>query len=335
MKSSDDLKETTTVVTLNDLLIDTKAAAENMDGDAVVQEAASIETIFSTAGSLLNSISGGTSEINITDVASSMGTILDSLQQTGSFGEEKTANLFTAVMQSNTVRESVGLDMKTATEMANKATEGDSNYSKTMSTVAGSVTLVDQLKNGKDVSNDELVKLIRDLTPQTAAMLKIFMTGDRMISFGVPAKNAGMTAELVSSVFTYMSREDLADYNAEAKALNQVLNVALAAKDSGEKQLFSSSAEADDGMLPTAEETVNILLNSQAIDYALVEALTDGEKVTNFDPYGLGESHPEDSAEYQAFETAIREHHEEHPQTNTLIYEALMALFGMQISFAN
>ena len=99
--------------------------------------------------------------------------------------------------------------------------------------------------------------------------------------------------------------------------------------------MFSSSAEADDGTLPTAEETVNILLNSQAIDYALVEALTDGEKVTCFDPYDLGESIPEDSAEYQAFETAIRQHHEEHPQTNTLIYEALMALFGMQISFAN
>lgn len=328
MKSSDDLKETTTVVTMNDLLIDTKAAAENMDSAAVSKEAESIEAIFSTAGSLLGSLGGNTSELNITDVASSMGTILDSLQQTGSFGEEKTASLFTAVMQSNTVRESVGLDMKTATEMANKATEGNSNYSKTMSTVAGSVTLVDQMKNGKEVSNDELVKLIRDLTPQTAAMLKIFMTGDRMVSFGVPAKNAGMTAELVSSVFTYMSREDLADYDAEARGLNSVLQIAMSAKNSDNKQLFTTSEGP--GRLPSASSIVSDMMGSDAIMFALKDVLTNGSSVTNSDPFGFAEKLEKDPASKASLESAIASHRSSHPGIDSLSYEALEAALGLR-----
>lgn len=342
LQSATEMEKTTTVVTMNDLLVDTKEAADKINEETLQNEADSVASIFNAASGLLDSIGNtgdgegeeGSSNLNIADLANSVGTILDSLNQTASFGEEKTANLFTAVLQSETVRESVNLDMETATQMADKATSGGGNYSQTMNTVAGTVNVMESLTSDGNITEEELVDLIRNLTPQTAGMIEVFVTPARLIEFGAPEEHSEVTSKLITSLFSYMAREDLKDYDAEAKALNQVLNIALAAQDSEDNKLFSSAEGVDDGVLPTARETVNILLGSQAIDYALVEALTDGENVTNFDPYGLGESIPEDSVEYQEFEAAVRQHHAEHPETNVLVYEALMAMFGMEISFA-
>ena len=77
------------------------------------------------------------------------------------------------------------------------------------------------------------------------------------------------------------------------------------------------------------------MLGSQAIDYSLIHVLTDGEKVTTFDPYGLGEDLPQDSAEYLECQNAVLEYRDEHPETDDLLYEALAALLGVQISFEN
>ena len=252
MKSSDSMKDSTTVITLETLLVDGKAAAEKLTGENIELEADAIETIFSTVNQLLDTLNSQGGELDMALLAESVGTILDSLNMTDTFGQDKTAELFTAILQSEKVRESAGMDMETATEMAAEATRGDASYADTMGTVADSVNIVDQLTKDGKVSDDELVKLVQNLTPQTAGMVRVYINEDRMTGFGVPANRAGISAELVSSVFTYMSREDLKDYDAEAKGLNQVLQIALSAKTSDSRKLFSSDSGAEDGRLPTA-----------------------------------------------------------------------------------
>ncbi|MBQ9131898.1 MAG: hypothetical protein IJX62_05465, partial [Clostridia bacterium] len=337
LQSSEKMKETTKVVTMEDLLVDSKAAAEKITSETVESEANAIAAIFNTAGDLVGSLSSneGSGEMDIANVANSVGTILDSLNQTGSFGEEKTANLFTAVLQSETVRDAAGLDMTTATQMADKATEGGGSYAQTMGTVAGSVNVMENLTKDGEITEEELVDLIQNLTPQTAGMIEVYVTEVRLLEFGMPEEYAGTTAGLISSLFSYMAREDLKDYNAEAKALNQILQIALATDDSEKDKLFSSAEGANDGALPTAKETVEILLGSQAIDYSLVNVLTDGEKVTKFDPYGLGKDLPEDTQEYVECQNAVYEHRENHPEVDDLVYEALAALFGVKLDAAN
>jgi len=344
MQSSEKMKETTTVITVEDLLVNSKEAAEKINAETVEAEANAIAAIFNTASDLVGSMTGGnqggegegeSGMGDISQIATSVGTILDSLNQTGSFGEEKTANLFTAVLQSSTVRDAAGLDMETATQMANKATEGGGSYAETMGTVAGSVNIMESLTKDGEITEEELVELIETLTPQTAGMIEVYVTDVRLQEFGMPVEYAGTTANLISSLFSYMAKEDLKDYNAEAKALNQILQIALAAEDSESDRLFSSAPGANDGVLPTAKETVEILLGSQAIDYSLIHVLTDGEKVTTFDPYGLGEDLPQDSAEYLECQNAVLEYRDEHPETDDLLYEALAALLGVQISFEN
>ncbi len=334
MKSTEEMKKTSTVVTVEHLLVNSKVAADSITAETIAAEADAIAAIFNTAGSLVETLNNsGSSEtpLDMTTLANSLGTILDSLKSTGSFGEEKTATLFTAVLQSKTVRETAGLDMKTATEMANKATEGGGNYSQTMGTVAGSLGIMEKLQKNEKITDEELVDFMKNLTPQSAGMFQVFVTGDRLVTYGVPQQHSGVTADLVSSTFTYMSREDLKDYDKEAKALNVVLQMAMSAKDSDEKKLFSSTDEAGDGKLPTAKTAVSSVLDSEALRYSFVDVLTDGEKVTHFDPFGIGSKVNHGSQEYLDCQAAIYEYRDAHPETDDLVFEAVAAMFGVEV----
>lgn len=334
MKSPEAMKVVTVVVTVEDLLVNSREAAESITDQTVESEADAIAAIFNTAGDLINTLNNSSSEkMDLNTVTSSLGTILDSLKTTGSFGEEKTASLFTAVLQSKTVRDTAGLDMKTATEMANKATEGGGNYTQTLGTVSGSLGILEKLQNNEKITDEELVDFMKNLTPQSAGMFKVFVTGDRLNSYGVPEQHSGITAELVSSTFDYMSREDLKDYDKEAKALNVVLQMAMSAKDSDDKKLFSTTDEAEDGKLPTARTAVFSVLDSAALRYSFVDVLTDGEKVTRMDPFGVGSKINHGSQDYLDCQAAIYEYRDTHPEVDDLVFEATAAMFGVEVDF--
>ncbi len=332
MKSPESMKKVTVVITVEDLLVNSRDAANNITEETMDAEADAIAAIFNTAGSLVETLNNSNGEkMDINAVTASLGTILDSLKTTGSFGEEKTAVLFTAVLQSKTVRDTVGLDMKTATEMANKATEGGGNYTQTLNTVSGSLGILEKLQNNEKITDEELVEFMKNLTPQSAGMFQVFVTGDRLVTYGVPEQNSDVTAELVSSTFDYMSREDLEDYDKEAKALNVVLQMAMSARDSDDKKLFSSTDEAEDGKLPTAKTTVTRVLDSEALRYSFVDVLTDGKQVTRFDPFGVANKINHGSQDYIDCQTAIYEYRDAHPEIDDLVFEATAATFGVEI----
>ena len=139
-----------------------------------------------------------------------------------------------------------------------------------MSAVAGSVNIMDNLAKDGTISEEELVDLIRNLNAQTAGMIEIYVTPERLVENNIPEQHSVITSDLIKSLFGYIADSDKQNSEVEAKALNQILNLALAAKESDDKQLFSSALGADDGKLPTATETVNTLLDSKAVRHALV-----------------------------------------------------------------
>ena len=333
MQSTEEMKKTTTVVTLETLLVDAKQAAEGINPETIGLDADAISAIFSTATELLDTLTDENGQLDLSTIAANIGTILDSLMQTETFGKDKAAALFTSVLQSETVRDKANIDMKTATELASKATEGEANYSQTMSAIAGSVSVMEKLSEDDTISEDDLVELIKTLTPQTAGMIEVYVTANRLVGHGIPAQHADISAKLIRSTFSYMGNENLTDYNAEAKALNQVLQIALAAKKSDDKQMFSSAPGAGDGKLPTAKETVDVLLGSDAVCHALVQILTDGQKVTDFDPYGFGEKIAEGSQSHTDFVTAVDNYRAAHPEIDDLVFEALGALLGIRIDY--
>ncbi len=333
MQSVEEMEKVSSVITLETLLVDAKQAAQGINPETIGLDAEAISSIFSAATDLLDTLNQEDGQLDLSALASGIGTILDSLTKTETFGKDKAAALFTSVLQSETVRDKANLDMKTATELASKATEGDANYSQAMSTIAGSVSVMEKLSKDDTIPEDELVDLIKNLNPQTAGMIEVYVTAKRLVGHGVPEQHSEISAKLIRSMFSYMGNEDLKDYNAEAKALNQVLQLGLAAKKSDDKALFSSAPGAGDGKLPTATETVNILLGSDAVCHALVQNLTDGRLVTEFDPYGFGEKVAEGSQSHQDFVTAVDNYRATHPEIDDLVYEALGALLGIEINY--
>ncbi|MBR2926177.1 MAG: CvpA family protein [Clostridia bacterium] len=329
LQSSDEMN--TTVVTLDAILIDTTKASESINEDTLEGEVNAISSIFNAATDL---VGADTENMDLNTVAGSVGNILDSLSQSQTYGSEKTADLFSAVFQSETVRNAAGLDMKTATSMANKATEGDVNYTDTLTSVSNSMDVLKSLENEDGTLNEEeLAEIIEGLTPQTAGMMEVYVTADRLIGFGIPEKYAPTSAELIVSMFSYMGREDLPNYNAEARALNQVLNLAMAAKNSeGGKPVFSTAPGAGDGRLPTENETMEILMASHAITYAVKDVLTDGTQVTVLDPFGIGSQIGGAGSEgEQKIVDAINDYLAAHADADRLALEGIAALFGIAI----
>ncbi len=325
LQSSDEMN--TQKVTMDTLLINVEEAVEKLTGESIELEADAITAMISSAGDLMNM---DMDNMDFNSIAEQVGGILDSLNVTETFGSEKTAGLLTAVFQSETVRESANIDMNTATKMAQKATEGDVNYTQTLTTVSKSMEVLKSMDSEEELSEEELADLIRNINPQVAGMLEIYATPDRMVEFGTPEKYSEKSSLMMVSMFSYMGREDLPDYNAEAKALNQILNVALAARDGESKKVFSTEGQ-NDGRLPSQRETIDILMNSHAVTFAVVDVLTDGEKVVDFDPFGLGDNMTdEDSA---TFEQTLNEYYAEHPETDVLTMQAMAALFGLDIQF--
>jgi hypothetical protein len=187
--------------------------------------------------------------------------------------------------------------------------------------VTGSISVVTKLgQNGEPVTEEELVELIRNLNPQTAGMIEVYVTPERMESYDVPTQYATTTAQLISSLFHYMANESLSDYDAEAKALNQILSVALSAKDhSNADSLYTK--DGVEGVLPgNAYETVSTFLGSDAITYALRTTMLDenGKVIEEKrDAFGWGESMNTDSAPYQETLEAIKTYYQEHNDAET------------------
>ena len=338
MKSPETMKVVTVIITIEDMLVDSKAVAENITAETIAAEAEAIDAIFQTAGTLLETLNkkdenGESEKLDVGSLATSLGTILDTLSTTQSFGQNKTANLFTAVLQSEKVRDAADLDMKSATQIADKANKGEGSYSETMNTVAGGVGLAEKLNKGEKITDEELVEIIATLTPQTAGIIQVYINAKRLESYGVPNQYSGTSADLMDSMFYYLSENKNGDFDSEAKALNLMLSMAMTAKDSDSKKIFSSAEGAEDGKLPTAKETVDTVMNSEAVKYALLDVLTKNGQVTKFDPFGVGEKlqGKEDNQDYVDCQTAILEHRAAHPDNDDLVYEALAALFGVEV----
>ena len=65
-----------------------------------------------------------------------------------------------------------------------------------------------------------------------------------------------------------------------------------------------------------------------------MDVLTDGNKVTVFDPYELSGKIKEGSQDYVEATDAIYAYRAAHPEVDDLVFEALAALLGVQVDLS-
>lgn len=320
-------------VTLEDLMVDTKEAAGKINSSNLAAEADAVESLFDAASTLVSVTSG--ENMSLSDVASSVGNVLNSLSAAASFGSEKTANVFTAVLQSETVRKNADMDLATATQLAQKGTSGENvDYEKTMNSVAAGMDVMTSFgADGEEIDEAKLTELIENINPQTAAMLGVYITADRMIGYGIPAEKAPISASLLADTFTHMAMDNEKDFQKDAKAVNQLLKIAQAAKETAPEssKLFGEA-------VPPAYECVDAIMSSPSVIASFKANLTDGEQVTVTDPFGLGSYLDSDSAkgtDILEFETAMNAYLVANPNADLLGARAVCAIFGISDMFLN
>jgi hypothetical protein len=188
--------------------------------------------------------------------------------------------------------------------------------------------------NDGTLTEEEIEKMIRNINPQTAGMIEVYVTVERMTDeFDVPEEYAKTAAPLISNIFKFMGDSDMdeAQYAAEAKAINDIMNVTMAASDNANEgqnsdRLFGTTENSILGK--TALETVEIFMSSHAIAYSLRE--TDFEA----DPFKLSETmhQGEDEDEAEELKKGIHDFYNI-PENHTEENKETLILLGMLFGF--
>lgn len=318
------------VVTLDELLVDVDAVAKKINASTLPKEAKAIEAIFRSAQTLAEK--SADDEMDLDTISEAIGSILNALNDTVSFGRTKTDKLFMAVLQSESVRKEASLDMKTATRLAIDGSNGENlDYQKTFKAIFKAVEVMESMsKNNGELTDKEIEDLIRELNPQSASMIESFVTPDRMEEeYDVPGRYSDTAAPLISNIFGYMGDAEMTDeqYQAESTAINNIMTVTMTARDNVLDPDHSQSLFGESGVLgKDAKSTVDELMASESLAHSL--------NTTEFenDPFELSNvmANNQDTDEAQELEDAIREYYEENPTEETRqTLDNLAKLFGV------
>ena len=280
LQNAEAYKKITLLVFLDELVIDVDEATQLITDQNVEQEADAIGGIFSQAGTLLNDVSGD--KIDIGTMAESVGGILNSLNKSVCVGQNRTSKLFIAIVQSGIVRDAASMDIATATELGIKGSTGENiDYAQTFKTISNAMDVLQNMNSKTEggMSTEDLAGVLQELNPQTAGMIESYITEDRLANdYNLDEKQSAVAAPLISDVFGYMGdpekTKDMSEeqYEAEAKAITDVMNLVTSASDRANNGNNSSlfGGEGDNSVLnQSAGDTVATIMSSAAIKESL------------------------------------------------------------------
>ena len=335
MRSPESMAESSSIVTLEELLVDAVSFAESLDSaETVEKEAEAIGNVFNSMSEIVSLLGENNDSMGVGDlsnVAESIGTMLDDLCDTSVLGEENTGKLMIAVIQSESVREAADLDMISATELAKAATESENgkvNYTETMAGIASGASLADKLADeSKELTREDIRELLDNMTPQTAKVLNTYMTEKRVAGFGVPESKVAVSTKMINNLLTEMGNKEKYsnDYEGEIDGITTLFDLlnAATAKDKTEKVIFNHGDEI--GRLNTnAYDFTAAILRSDMVCNALEKSLNKGGVLTQ-DPFGLDLD--ENGKDYVAIKDALNKHYGE---TSDSRVNLIAALFGVE-----
>ena len=314
LQSAETMKERSLLIFMDEVIVDVDNVG---DFDAKV-EADAIGGIFSQAGSLMNDLSG---EINIGTMATSVGNILNSLRDSESVGEERTTNLFVAIIQSSMVRDAANMDIGTATQLGVKGTAKNADgtpvdYAKTFKTISNTMDVLQNMNSSTEegMNQADLSVVLKDLNQQTAGMIESYITEERLSEdYGLDAEQSSTAAPIISDVFGYMGSADMTEEECakEAEALTDVMNLVTSASDKvtgSEAPIQSVFGDENSVLGKDAAGTVETFMSSESIKHSLNN---NADKLGE-DAFGMQEMLQQDEAknEKQELEDAMKNYYE-------------------------
>jgi len=281
------------IITMEDIMSFIGSYADCEDIEA---EAEKISEIISEAMSIFANTDFENTKP--TDLIASMGGLLDKMKDTEVFGSGTVEGLMKAVLQSDSIGSALGLSKSELTNFADKITEvvnaeNSTGYTEATQAVSGTIKAITSTTDTEKTKEDKLEatkELIDTITPESAEMVSSIVSSSMVTDMGVAEENAEAVSSAMSSMLNNMAayktnNPDSDNHEKEAEAVNTLLDMAMnITTESTDAPLFSS--EENEGVLgTTADEFIDLIVNSEVVSQTVKETVKDNGYSDN--PLGL------------------------------------------------
>ncbi len=243
------------------------------------------------------------SGMDIPTIMAELGGVLDQMHATSVYGKV-IDDFLVAIMQSDKVSGTIGLNLIEMTDVANSINDGISDgakYVEVTKTVSHSISMLEKVNNG-EASQEVVQDLMKDITPSSAKVMQNIATPSLMKNYGVGEENAEKSSSAVSSLFGNMAnytenhpQGDMSDeeYKAsiekESQAVEKIVSISIKATEEKDEAESLFTTEDGDGALDmSAYDVVDLFITSTvATDTVNDLVVGDGENEGGFDPLGI------------------------------------------------
>lgn len=263
------------VFTTEDILIDIDAlkASGQIPNEVANALTECVKHMFSGALRIVNAMSDTTlsDTEKLSRIMADLGKILDIFSANESFyGEQKTVILTKALMTSEKLSAYSGISGKDISAIISaKGTLGTS-YGAVMSSVSNATAVLDTVKKGEKINEQQVSKLIDSLsTENSGSVVSTVITEERIIDMGVsdPVKAESTTA-LIKDVFDNISSiTDEEERQKESTAVKHIMSMLVVGTEANPE---TTDVFGENGKLESsADDIVDAILNSKAVSGAM------------------------------------------------------------------
>lgn len=241
--------------------------------------------------------------MDIPSIMAELGGVLDQMHSTSVYGKV-IEDFLVAIMQSDKVSGSIGLNLVEMTEIANSINQGCADggkYADITKTVSHSISMLEKV-NGGEASQEVIQDLMKDITPSTAKVMQNIATPSLMKNYGVGEEHAEKSSSAVSSLFGNMANytekypqgnmsddEYKASIEKESQAVEKIIAISIKATEDKDESETLFTTEGQDGALDmSAYGVVELFANSTVAGDTVNELVNgNGESKGEFDPLGI------------------------------------------------
>ena len=228
------------------------------------------------------------------ELAKDFGPLLDEIDHTQLIGHNNTAIVLKGIFTSYDLYSQIGLSKIEAGDIADSINEKSAakGYTPLIISVLDTIDII-RMTTDANISNAEMVAkvevLLADLTPESAELLQEMTSESVMLSKGAPAQSAKPMSDMFSNAFSGLAeakQNGMSDeeYKKEAKAMTDMMNVAMNFENSSSQAMFGQSSATG----VEADEFVNNVFDSTVISGTIVDTVyADGDQA-RVDPLNFG-----------------------------------------------
>ncbi len=284
---AEDIGEISSIVTADEL----KISAKNITDKE--KEAHALANIFKQLLVLVEDVTNfGSSDVE--RIIVDLGPVFDAFSDSETVGGDIAKNILMGTLQSKTVIKNTGLTVASATDIARTMSDGKANgesYTTLMKSLGKTVEII-RISGESGDTTAAVTELMKELTPTSSKTLQTLSTPDMVKEYGVSDQSAEPVADMFSDMFGNMSKvkeeKNLTDeeYEKEAQAVNDMMNIAMSAGQSDKKNTFGE----DSATGITAGEFVDRAIGSVVVTETLVNSVYEGGEEAKSDPLATGET---------------------------------------------